>query len=502
MKQAALSAALCAELCVTLGMLGACTVGPDYQRPKVATPAEFRYEPKTLAATPDPEWWKRFGDPVLDAYIVEALAHNKNLQIAVANVEQAAGVLTTTRSGFFPQASYQATATRQQYSNRTGGLLSGLIDNPQNSYQVLAGATWEIDLWGRIRRLSESARANLLATDAARQGVVLSLVATVSNTYLQLRGLDEQLVIAQRTLETYAQSVKLFEMQNQYGQLSDMTVEQARSQYESAAAQIPAIKTQIAQTENALSILLGRNPGPIARGKKITELEMPAVPPGLPSELLERRPDLIQAEQTLIAANAQIGAAKAQYFPSISLTGAFGTTSNQLNQLFRGPTGVWSFSGSVVGPIFTGGAISGQVAQAQAGEKAALASYEASIQNAFSDVENALVANTNLNDQLSAQERLVHSLSEYARLARLQYNEGYTSYTTVLQAEQQLFPSELNLSSIRAQRYASLVNIYKALGGGWVEKAGSYSPQPLVGNALPKPAMESIPAHTPPTTSE
>ena len=273
-----------------------------------------------------------------------------------------------------------------------------------------------------------------------------------------------------------------------------MTVEQARSQYESAAAQIPALKTQIAQTENALSILLGRNPGPIARGKKITELVMPPVPPGLPSDLLERRPDIIQAEQTLIAANAQIGAAKAQYFPSISLTGAFGSTSTQLDNLFTGPAGVWSFSGSAVGPIFTAGAIAGQVTQAEAGERAALASYEGSIQNAFADVENALVANVNLKDQLSAQERLVHSLAEYARLARLQYNEGYTSYTTVLQAEQQLFPAELNLSSIRAQRYASLVNIYKALGGGWVEQAGSYSPQPLIDSTVPKATAASVPA--------
>ena len=482
-----------AAMLIALAMLGACTVGPDYQRPEISVPASYRYEPKSVAPAPDAEWWKRFGDPVLDGYVIEALAHNKNLQVAVANVEKAAGVLTTTRSAFFPQASYQANATRQQYSERTGGLLSGLIDNPQNSYQVLAGASWEIDLWGRIRRLSESARANLLATDAARQGVVLSLVATVTSTYLQLLGLDEQLLIAQRTLDTYGQSVKLFELQKQYGQLSSMTLEQARSQYETAAAQIPVIKTQIAQTENALSILLGRNPGPLTRGKKITELVMPPVPPGLPSQLLERRPDLIQAEQTLIAANAQIGAARAQYFPSISLTGAFGSTSAQLSNLFSGPSGVWSFGASAIGPIFTGGAIAGQVAQAEAGEKAALASYEASIQNAFADVENALVANTNLNEQLSAQERLVHSLSEYARLARMQYNEGYTSYTTVLQAEQQLFPSELNLSNIRAQRYGSLVNIYKALGGGWVEKANTFSPQPLLGSALPQPTGETMP---------
>lgn len=468
-----------------VALLAGCMVGPDYQRPEVPVPGAFRYEPKAAAQSPDVEWWKRFGDPVLDAYIIEALEHNRNLQAAVANVEQAAGILTTTRSPLFPQASYQGTGARQRYSERSGTVASNFIDNPQTTYQVLAGASWELDLWGRIRRLTESARANLLATDDARRGVVLSLVASVATTYLQLLGLDEQLEIANRTLATYGQSVKLYEMQNKYGQVSKMQVEQARSQYETAAAQIPAIKSQITQTENALAILLGRNPGPIARGKKLDALALPAVPPGLPSELLERRPDLMQAEQSLIAANAQIGAAKAQYFPTISLTGALGSASTQLSDLFKGPAGVWSYGGSIVGPIFTGGAIAGQVAQAEAGQRAALASYEAAIQNAFADVENSLAANANLGDQVEAQKRLVRALSEYARLARLQFSGGYTSYTTVLQAEQQLFPAELNLASFRAQHYGSLVNIYKALGGGWVDKADGLSPQPALG-ALPE----------------
>jgi multidrug efflux system outer membrane protein len=464
-----------------LAALGGCMVGPDYQRPEVPVPATFRYEPKAVARTPDVEWWKAFGDPVLDGYIVEALEHNKNLEVAVANVEQAAGILTTTRSPLFPQASYQGNATRQRFSERGGTAASNFIDNPQTTYQVLAGASWEIDLWGRIRRQTEAARANLLATDDARRGVVLSLVSSVATTYLQLLGLDEQLEIANRTLATYGQSVKLYEMQNKYGQVSKMQVEQARSQYETAAAQIPAIRTQIAQTENALAVLLGRNPGPITRGRKLDALALPAVPPGLPSELLERRPDLMQAEQQLVAANAQIGAAKAQYFPTISLTGALGSVSTQLSSLFTGPAGVWSYGGSIIGPIFTGGAIAGQVAQAEAGQRAALASYEAAIQNAFADVENALAANANLGDQVEAQKRLVRALSEYARLARLQFNGGYTSYTTVLQAEQQLFPAELNLAAFRAQHYGSLVNIYKALGGGWVDRADRLAPQPMAG---------------------
>jgi outer membrane protein, multidrug efflux system len=464
-----------------LAALGGCMVGPDYQRPEVTAPGAFRYEPGAAAQTADTEWWKAFGDPVLDGYIAEALAHNQNVELAVATVEQAAGVLTTTRSPLFPQLSYQGQGTRQRFSERGDSRLSGIGDNPQTTYQVLAGASWEIDLWGRIRRLTEAARANLLATDEARRGVVLSLVAATASTYLQLLGLDDQLVVAKRTLDTYAQTLKLFELQFKYGQISRMNVEQVRSQYETAAAQIPLVETQIAQTETALAILLGRNPGPVARGKKLDALALPAVPAGVPSQLLERRPDLVQAEQQLVAANAQIGAAKAQYFPAISLTGAYGTASAELNNLFTGPSRLWSYGGSILGPIFTGGAIAGQVAQAEAGEKAAVANYRLAIQNAFGDVENALVANAKLGDQLTAQGRLVRALSEYARLARMQFDGGYTSYTTVLQAESQLFPAELNQAAIRAQLYASFVSIYQALGGGWVDKADELSPQPMAG---------------------
>ena len=343
--------------------------------------------------------------------------------------------------------------------------------NPQTAYQALLTASWEIDLWGRIRRLSESALANMLATDEARRGVILTLVNSVATDYITLRGLDEQLVIAKSTLGTYGESVKLYQLQFKYGQTSQMTVSQAQSQYETAAAQIPVIESQIAQTENALSILLGRNPGPIPRGKSIYDLTLPSVPAGVPSSLLERRPDLMQAEQSLIAANAQIGAAKALYFPAISLTGALGSSSTALSDLFKGPTRVWNYAGQVIGPIFTFGAVSGQVGQAEAAEQAALLNYELSIQNAFADVDNALIASQKLKEQQAAQERLVAALKDYARLAKLQYDGGYTAYSTVLQAEQTLFPAELNLAAVRASVFTSAGNIYKAMGGGWVTQA-------------------------------
>lgn len=446
-------------------------VGPDYRRPTVDMPEAFRYQGGEAENTADTAWWTRFGDPVLDALIAEALAGNKNVKVAAAAVEQAAGVLTQVRAPLFPQASYSGTAARERASEMTGGGARGAVANPQDFFQLLGGATWEIDLWGRVRRLSEAARASLLASSEARRGVILSLVASVANSYLQLRALDEQLVIARRNLSAYEESVRLFTLQFQHGQVPQLNLEQARTQYETAAATIPQIEAQIAQTEHAISILLGRNPGPIRRGKNIYDLKPPPIPAGVPSQLLDRRPDINQAEQNLIAANAQIGAARALYFPTISLTGSYGWESSELSDLFRGPARTWSYGGSLTGPIFTAGAVSGQVAEAEASRNAMLFQYEASIQSAFADVENALVARRKIADQIAAQERLVASSREYERLARLQYDGGYAPYLTVLSAQQQLLPAELNLAQARASLFVSYVNLYKALGGGWVTEA-------------------------------
>jgi multidrug efflux system outer membrane protein len=448
-------------------LLTGCMVGPDYVKPVVDVPVAFIYEEKEARETANTEWWKQFQDPVLDDLITEALTNNRDVKIAAANVEQAAALLIQTRSPLFPQIGYNGSGTRQRASETGATPLPSSVSNPQTSYETFASASWEIDLWGRIRRLSEAAQANLLATEEARRGVVLSLVSSVANNYIQLLGLDEQLLISKQTLAAYGESVRLFEIQFKYGQVSQMNVEQARTQYETAAAAIPQIESQIAQTEHALSILLGRNPGPIARGKTLHALLLPPVPEGLPSDLLVNRPDIRQAEQDLIAANAQIGAAKALYFPTISLTGAYGFASSDLSDLFKGSSRTWSYAGSFAGPIFTGGAISSQVRQAEAVRKAALLNYEAVIQNSFADVENTLVTRRKLVEQLQAQERLVRASGEYVRLARLLYDGGYAPYSTVLQAEQQLFPAELNYAQYRASLFSSLVNIYKAMGGGW-----------------------------------
>jgi outer membrane protein, multidrug efflux system len=451
--------------------LAACKVGPNYHRPDIQSPDAFRFEPQQAAADADAEWWKQFGDPVLDALIAEALANNWNVRIAAANVDQAAGVLTTTRSPLFPQVGYSGVGGRTKFSTHGTTDLATGIDNPTDGYQVLAGATWEIDLWGRIRRLTEAAQADLLATQEARRGVILSLVATVATGYLQLRGLDEQLAMAERTQAAYAESLRVMELKFKYGRVSQMNVQQARARYQTATAQVPRVRRDIAVLENGLSVLLGRSPGPIERGKSIFDIALPEVPAGVPSDLLQRRPDVMRAEQLLVSANAQIGAAEAQFFPTISLTGTLGSVSTDLSELFKGPSGTWSYAGQVAGPIFSGGAIYGQVKQAKAAEQAALLSYQLAIQNAFADVDNALVSRTTLAEQVAAQEKLVEALRGYQHMAQLQFDVGRAPYATVLQAEEQLFPQELAWAASRAELCASLAGIYKAMGGGWVAKA-------------------------------
>jgi outer membrane protein, multidrug efflux system len=481
-------------LTVCAALLAGCMVGPNYKRPALDLPRSFEYADTEARDTTNTTWWRGFQDPVLDGLIADALANNKNIKIAAANVEQAAGVLTQTRSTLFPQVSYNGSAGRERISENSA--FGAGSPNPFNNFQLFGGATWELDLWGRVRRLSEAARANLYATDEARRGVILSVVASVAGSYLQLRGLDEQLAIAKRNLTAYGESVRLFQLQFKYGQISQMIVEQAVTQYESAAATIPQVEQQIVVLENSLSILLGRNPGPIPRGKSIYELAFPAIPTELPSQILERRPDLAQAEENLIAANANIGAARALYFPTISLTGNLGVQSEKLEDLFRGPSKAWSYAGSFTGPIFNAGLISGQVRQAESAQQAALVSYQAAIQNAFADVEDALSGRRKLLAQVEAQERLVHADQEYERLAKLQYEGGYAPYLTVLNAQQQLFPAELNLAQLKASLFASFVNLYKALGGGWITTADTMTTAP------PAPPVRSdvapVPAGTPP----
>lgn len=457
------------KLLVLALMLSGCKLGPDYHRPWVDTPEVFHNETPEALPTLDLAWWTQFEDDVLLGLIDEALANNKEVKIAAENIESAIGLFIQTRAPLFPQIGYGGAYNRTRISETLPGISPGLgIPNPQSTWQAAINGSYTLDIWGLIRREVEAAEANIDASIQARQGIILSLVATVANGYIQLRGLDAQLDISIKTLKSYEESLHYFELQFKYGQASQMAVAQAKTQYQIAAAEIPQIKTAIAVTENALSVLLGRNPGPIERGKSIYNLAMPQVPADLPSELLDQRPDIMRAEAQLIGANALIGVAKAQFFPSITLTGNYGNASEKLHQLFKGPSHIWNYTGSITGPIFTGGALYGQLYQAEANQQAALVNYLRTIQNAFAEVEDAFITHTLLIERFEAQKGLVQAAGEYESLATLQYKGGYAPYFAVIQAQEQYFPAQLAWAQTRAELFASLVNIYRALGGGWV----------------------------------
>lgn len=462
MRKTVLAAAL------GLALAGCAAVGPDYQRPEVAVPANWRLANGEATAMVNPAWWRQFNDPALDRLVDIALQENKDLKIASARIEEYLGRYAFTRADQFPQLGADASADRTR--TPAGVSASG---NPaiNSSYQAAALLSFELDLFGRLRRATEAAQANLLATEEGRRTVVLSLVTAVASNYVQLRSLDQQLGIARRTLDTRRESLRIAQLRFNAGLTSELDVRQAEAEYQAAAVQIPQLDIAIAQRENALSLLLGRNPGAIERGRNLDQLAAPPVPSGLPSELLEQRPDLRQAEQQLIAANANIGVAKAAYFPVISLTGLFGYVSPQLENLFEGPSRTWNYGAGLSVPIFTAGKIAGQVQAAEAVQQQTLLNYEQTIQTAFSEVEDNLVALRKGRERLQAQQAQTESLRRYLRLARLRYDNGYTSYLEVVDAERNLFNAELASAQNRGDVLLALINLYKAMGGGWINDA-------------------------------
>ncbi|WP_236721937.1 efflux transporter outer membrane subunit [Pseudomonas frederiksbergensis] len=458
------------SLVLALGLSG-CVLGPDYARPKIDSPQSFRFEQKDASNLANSAWWEQFHDPVLNNLIAVALQENKDVRIAAARVEQFRGQFETTRSQLFPQVGAGVSAERQRASQVGPQPLPSGIGPVFNQYQASLSVSWELDLFGQLRRQTEAANANLLASEEGRRATILSLVASVASSYINLRDLDRQLAITNATIASRAGAVKVFTQRFSGGAVSQMELAQSQSEYEAALATMPQIQIQIAQQENALSVLLGRNPGPILRGRELAELTPPVVPGGLPSDLLERRPDLLAAEQNLVAANALIGAARAEYFPSISLTGLLGSLSGESSKLFTGPARVWSYAANLGMPIFTAGGIAGQVKQAEAQQQQALFQYQKSIQVAFQEVDDALITLQKSREQLVTQNRQVDALRTYARLARLRFDGGYTSYIEVLDAERSLFSAELNYTQTQGAVFVSLVNLYKAMGGGWVVKA-------------------------------
>ena len=461
-------------------LLSSCTVGPDYRRPPVETPPAYRFSQATAQAVADTGWWQGFHDPVLSSLVDEALRNNLDVQIAAARVDAFLGAYVTTRSALFPQVAispaFPVQAARQRGSRiSTPQVVPGSVSTEYSTYQAGLTASWEIDLWGKVRRRTEAARADVWANEEARRGIVLSVAANAAAGYVALRDLDRRLQIAHETERSRFDSLELFRKRFAGGVISQLELAQVTSEYEAAVAAIPNYEAQIARQETALSLLLGRNPGAIARGKAIDELTPIPIPAGLPSELLDRRPDVREAEQQLISANAQIGAAKALYFPSISLTGAFGAVSTALGDLFTGPARTWSFAAGLTAPIFNAGAIAGQVQQAEAGQRLALANYDKTVQAAFGDVEDALIVTQKSREILAAQQRQVTALADYRRLARLRYDNGYTSYIEVLDAERSLFEAQIAYTQQQDVVLTSLIGIYKAMGGGWVDAAAALS---------------------------
>ena len=463
-------------------LLSACMVGPDYRRPAVDAPKAWRFSVNETHQISNVEWWDQFRDPALSSLVRAALKNNLDLWIAAANVDQAAAQYGITRSAQFPQVNAGATATRQRFSQNTV-LGSPEGGHPFNDYSVNLSASFELDVWGKLRRATESARASLLASEEGRRTVVLTVVTSVADGYIQLRALDRQLEIAQHTAKTLGEAARLQRVRFVEGAVPESDYRQAESQYEAAAAQVPELERLIVRQENFISVLLGRNPGPIQRGRTIDELLFPEVPDALPSSLLERRPDIVQAEQNMIAANANIGVAKAAYFPEINLTAALGLESAQLSDLFKGPSKAWSFGGSLTQPIFNAGLIRSQVAQAEALERQALYSYQRSIISAFGDVESALVDRTKFDAARVEQVKNVAALQRFRDLAALRYKEGATIYLEVSSAEQALFNAQLSLVGTQSQLFQSYANLYRAMGGGWVADA-----EKLAGNPSPASA--------------
>jgi multidrug efflux system outer membrane protein len=415
------------------------------------------------------QWFELFHDETLTGLVKNALQHNFELRIAAERILQARAAYGITRADQFPSIDVSADATALRTSQRgANGAVPAGADTDVSYIQAGFSLGWELDVWGRLRRLSEAARAQYLATEEARHGVLTTLVADVSQTYLALRALDLELEIARRTRDVATDSLRLTETRRASGVASALDVRQAEQLLFTTTGQIASIEREIAQAENALSLLLGQVPGDIPRGRTLDALQVPpSVPAGLPSTLLERRPDIRRAEQELVAANARIGAAKAEYFPRISLTGFLGAQSRSLSDLLSGPARLATASVGAAAPVFNAGRTRSNVRLVEAIHREALINYQRAIYTAFRDVSDGLAAYSKTNEQRTQQEQLVQALTESARLARQRYEGGLDSYLPVLDAQRNLFQGELELARLRQQELTAVVQLYRALGGGW-----------------------------------
>lgn len=452
-------------------LISGCAVGPNYKKPAVNTPTVYRgltpdeaakNETKSLA---DEKWWDVFQDEQLKELIKTALQQNYDVRRAATRVLQAQAFLGITRADQFPTVSGEAEAVNLRNSRQ--GVFPA-IDTSAN--RVGLAASWELDFWGKFRRATESARANLLATEWAQREVITELISNLTGAYFRLRALDLQLEISRRTLASRQDSLRLTNLLAQGGSTSMLDVRQAEQLVFTAASEVPFLEQEIEQEENFISILLGNNPAPVTRGRQLTEqYHPPTVPAGLPSSLLERRPDIRQAEQQLIAANAQIGVARAAYFPQISLTASSGYQSSALSSLFTGPAGFWSFGSTLAQPIFTAGRLRSNVRFAEAQQQENLLFYQQTIQGAFRDVSDSLIAYRKTQEFREQQKLLVDSAQDATRLSHLRYTGGATSYLEVLTNDTNYFSAELGLVQAQLNELLALVQLYKGLGGGWAQ---------------------------------
>jgi len=453
---------------LSAALLSACAVGPNYQRPTVDTPPAYRSEgaeaaPVDNTSLADLPWWQMFQDPVLQDLIQESLTNGYDIRIVAARVEQARYTVGVTRADMLPQASYTGNAQRGRVFNPFGS-----ENATGNQFLGAFQMAWELDVWGRIRRATEASLANLFATEDVQRGVILSLVTGVAQAYFELRELDLELEIAKRTVVSFQQTLDLFTRQLIGGVGNKLAVERAAAALANAAAAVPDTERQIIAKENQISILLGRNPGPIPRGTLLTEqVYPPDVPAGVPAALLERRPDVIQAEQNIVAANALVGVAVADFLPRIGLTTLYGGQSGEIGNVVKGPGNIWAVGAGLTGPLFQGGRLyysyKGNVAS---WEEAKLA-YQQTVLNALGEVSDSLIARQKFAASRVQVEKEVTALQESVRLATLRFTGGLATYYEVLEAQQQLFPAEDSLARTELNQLVAVVQLYRALGGGW-----------------------------------
>ena len=462
----------------TLFLTYSCSFAPSYQRPELEMPAQWRVESDETSTFANMRWWEQLGDPVLNRLIVEALENNRDLKIAIERVYEYYALWGIASSGFFPQIFGNFLGNRTQYSLETA-----LAPPPElrtfNDFYGFLDFAWELDIWGRIWNTSRAGQFEYLGQVEARRTVVLTLVASVANSYVNLRMFDKQLLISRQTVVSRQKSYELAVMRFEGGISSELEVRQAESEVEAAIAEIKRLEILVEQQENFISVLLGHYPDYIERGLGLDELYLPpCVPAGIPSEILVQRPDILRAEADILAANARIGVARAQFFPRISLTGFYGAESESLKNFFKSTAETWQYGGSLLQPIFTGFRLINELNVAESRKCQAYYGYQSVVLNALKEVDDALIAHQKTKELLEVQARRVAALRSYLRLATLQYNNGQVDYLNVLDAERSLFVVLLSYTETQSDIFTTYIDLYRALGGGWVIDADSIALSP------------------------